>query len=140
MARVLHQYLVDEGVHSSEIQPCLIGKVYVHFTSHLERERFLGGQPRILGQYQLGFIKHDKGKNFCSVDMDRVVWLMLIRYPPDGRSVSTIAKSISSFASLVHVHPSVIVARITVQALVNREQDIFFKAIESKIFLMIMLS
>lgn len=84
MACLLHQYLVDEGVRSPEIQPCLIGEAYVCFTCPLEGERFLGGQPQILGLYQLGFIKHDEGRNFHSVDMDRVIWLMLTCYPPDA--------------------------------------------------------
>jgi hypothetical protein len=45
-------------------------------------------------------------------------------YPTDGRSLSLIGKAICGFAHLLHVHLSVIVARVIVKVLVNSEQDI----------------
>lgn len=39
MARELHQFLLDDGVRSVEIQPCPIGDAFVQFSSALERER-----------------------------------------------------------------------------------------------------
>lgn len=56
--------------------------------------------------------------------MDRVVWLMLMCYPSDGRSLAFIPKSICGFAQLLHVHPSMTAGRVIVKDLVNKEHDI----------------
>jgi hypothetical protein len=124
MARFLHQFLLDEGVQAPEIQPRSIGDAYVRFTSPLERDHFLFGAPHQIGQYQVRFIKHDEGMNFRSVHLDREVWLMLMFYPTDARSMSLIDKAIYGFAHLLHVHPSVTVVRVIVKALINNDHDI----------------
>lgn len=123
MARALHQFLVDEGVRVPKIQPCPIGEAFVRFSSAMERQRFLLGSPRQLGQYHLSFVRRDEG-DFCAHPMDREVWLMLMCYPPDGRSLSLIRKSICFFAQLLHGHPYVTMSRVIVKALVQREQDV----------------
>jgi hypothetical protein len=56
--------------------------------------------------------------------MDREVWLMLMCYPTDARSLSLIGKASCGFAHLLPVHPSVTLNRVIVKALVNREQEI----------------
>lgn len=124
MACALHQYLVDQGVHAPEIQPCPIGDAFVQFSSPLERQGFLQGPSRHFGHYHLSFIKHDVGVNVHYFIMDREVWLMLVCYPTDGRSLSLVGKAICGFSQFQHLHPSMTVARIIVKALVNREQDI----------------
>jgi hypothetical protein len=124
MARSLHRFLLDEGIRAPEVQPCPIGDAFVRFSSHLEMDRFILGQPRQFGQYQLFLSRHDEGANFRSLEMDRVVWLILVCYPTDGRSLSLIGKAICAFAHLLHVHPSTTVGRVIVKALVNKEQDI----------------
>lgn len=63
--------------------------------------------------------------NSGSLDMDRVVWLMLMCFASDpARSVSLVSKAICHFATFQHLHPSITEARIIVKALVHREQDI----------------
>jgi hypothetical protein len=49
---------------------------------------------------------------------------MLMCYPSNARSLSLIGKAICGFAHLLHVHPSVTLARVIVKALVNSKQDI----------------
>lgn len=125
MARELHQFLVNEGIRSPEIQSCLIGEAFVRFSTPLEHERFLRGPPHHFGQYHLSFIRHDEGMNSGALDKDRVVWLMLMCFPSDAaRSVSLVSKSICHFATFQHLHPSIAEARIIVKALVHREHDI----------------
>jgi hypothetical protein len=45
--------------------------------------------------YSVRFVKHDEGDNAREYDIDREVWLLVLGYPLDARSTSTIAKVVS---------------------------------------------
>ncbi|CAN6347597.1 unnamed protein product [Urochloa humidicola] len=124
-ARELQRYLLDNGVRSPEIQMCPMGEAFVRFDSAMQREGFLFGGPRPFNGYQISFIRHDEGLNFRNLDLDRVVWLMLLCFPPDARRhVNLIDKSISVFASLLLVHKSTSESRLVIKALVNHDADV----------------
>ncbi|CAN6333977.1 unnamed protein product [Urochloa humidicola] len=124
-ARELQRYLLDNGVRSPEIQMCPMGEAFVRFDSAMQREGFLFGGPRPFNGYQISFIRHDEGLNFRNLDLDRVVWLMLLCFPPDARRhVNLIDKSISAFASLLLVHKSTSESRLVIKALVNHDADV----------------
>jgi hypothetical protein len=54
--------------------------------------------------------------------MDREVWLMLLGYLLDARSTSAIAKSVSGFAQLRHVHESAVMCRIVIMVNMHDEK------------------
>jgi hypothetical protein len=93
-------------VLSTSILACPIGDAFVGFNSQLERNRFLDGPPLNFHGYSVTFVKHDEGDNASTYDLDREVWLLLLDYPLDARTTSVVAKSVSSFALLYHVHES----------------------------------
>ncbi|CAO2189797.1 unnamed protein product [Urochloa humidicola] len=124
-AKALQRYLIDNGVHHPEIQQCPIGEALVRFDSAMQREGFLIGAPRQFLGYQLRFIRHDEGINLRDLPLDRVVWLMLLCFPSDARThVNLVAKSLASFAQLLHVHNSSSDSRLVVKALVNSDSDV----------------
>lgn len=77
-----------------------------------------------VGNYSVRFDRHDEVRNVRSVDVDIEVWLMLVWYPLDARSHSSIAKAISSFALLKCVQESNVLARVIVKAVVPEEARI----------------
>ncbi|CAO2168125.1 unnamed protein product [Urochloa humidicola] len=124
-ARELHRYLLDHQVRHSEIQQCPMGEAFVHFDSPMQRDSFVNSAPRLFDGYQLRFIRHDEGVNFKDLELDRVVWLMLLYFPPDARNlISLVDKSIAGFGQLLHVHGSSSLARLIVKVLVNKDADI----------------
>lgn len=78
----------------------------------------------MVGQYQVMFERHDEVTNARSVDIDREVWLMLLWFSIDARSHASIAKSISSFALLKHVHESGVLSRFIVKVVVHDDRRI----------------
>jgi len=97
-----------------------MGDAYVRFNTALEREKFLG--PVFpFGNYRMSIIKHDEAENARSFDLDREAWVMLIGFPEDIRTGAAIAKAISEFVILVHVHESSTLARIIAKVYVDDE-------------------
>lgn len=82
------------------------------------------GPPLRFGQHFVSFIRHDEAINRRAVDVDRVVWLMLLCYPNDLRAMPLVAKSISGFSLLKNIHPSSNLSTVVVKALVNKEDDV----------------
>jgi hypothetical protein len=115
LARALRLHLLtDYNVSTLEIQPCPFGDAY----------RFLNGPPLSFDGYSIRFVKHDEGDNAREFDMDREVWLMLLGYPLDARSTSAIAKVVSGFAMLRHVHESHVMSRIVIKVSMNSENQV----------------
>uniref|UniRef100_K3ZE06 DUF7597 domain-containing protein n=1 Tax=Setaria italica TaxID=4555 RepID=K3ZE06_SETIT len=124
-ARELCHFLMDRHVRAPEIQQCAIGEAYVCFDSPMQREGFMNGASLSFGDYQLRFNSHDEGMNFRDLDLDWVVWLLLLCFPPDAkRLINLIAKSIAGFAQLLHVHSSSSMSRLVIKALVNKDNDV----------------
>lgn len=95
----------------------------MRFNIALEREKFLG--PVFpFGNYRMGIIKHDEAENARSFDLDREAWVMLIGFPKDIRTGAAIAKVVSDFGILVHVHESSTLARIIAKVYLNDEAKI----------------
>lgn len=94
------------------------------FSLRIKHQCFLIGQQVVVGEYYVMFERHDEVVNVRALDLDREVWLMLLCYPLDARSFSCIARAISNFAVLNHVHESVIQARVIVQAVLHDERRI----------------
>jgi hypothetical protein len=69
-------------------------------------------------------IKHDEVDNTRSFDLDREAWVMLIGFPEDIYSMVGIAKSVSGFGIMVHVHESSTLARIIVKVYLNDDAKI----------------
>ncbi|GJN24108.1 hypothetical protein PR202_gb11826 [Eleusine coracana subsp. coracana] len=78
----------------------------------------------LLRHQEVMFQRHDEMDNARSLDIDREVWLILVGYPLDARSHSTIAKSIASFALLKHVHESEVLARVIAKAVLHDDRRI----------------
>jgi hypothetical protein len=107
MARALRLHMLTEhNVGTLEVQPCPIGEAFVAFNSPLERRRFLDGPPLHFDGYSVRYVKHDEGENAREYDLDREVWLMLLCHPLDARTTTAIAKAVSGFAMLRHMHES----------------------------------
>ncbi|KAF8662852.1 hypothetical protein HU200_055432 [Digitaria exilis] len=122
MSNALKDYFACvHGVHLAEVQPCPIGDAFVRFHSPVERERFLDQSLQFSPHYQLRFFKHDEGMNARFQDMDREAWLMLMSFPEDARSNSTIAKAVAGFGLLRYWHDTNNRAQIVVK--VNLKDD-----------------
>ncbi|CAN6328749.1 unnamed protein product [Urochloa humidicola] len=120
MASALREYLVDRcHAHSIRIEQSAIGSAIVTFDSSLEREGFIRANPHSLGPYTVRFIRHDEGPNAKDVDLDRVVWLMLVGYPLDFANDDDIAKAVSGFGDLLHWHQETSKGRVIVKLLMN---------------------
>lgn len=87
-------------VRVTDIQPCPLGDAYVHFSTPLEREKFLGLEFSF-GSYVMRVIKHDDGENARSYDLDREAWVMIVAFPEDLKNGINIAKVVSGFGILV---------------------------------------
>jgi hypothetical protein len=123
LARALRLHLLtDCNVGNLDNQPCPFGDAFVGFNSQLERRRFLDGPPLSVDDYAVRFVKHDEGDNARELDTDREVWLMLLGCPLDAISTSTIAKSVSGFAQLKHVHESAVMSRIVIKVSMHDEK------------------
>lgn len=120
----LQAFLQIHEVYSADIQPCTLGDAYVRFNSTLERERFLGPVFQFAQNYQLFFVKHDEAENARSFDLDREAWVMLLGFPEDLRASNIIAKAVSGFGILVHIHPSSTLAHIIVKVYLNDDAKI----------------
>jgi hypothetical protein len=115
MARALRLHLLtDYSIGNLDIQPCPFGEAFVGFNSPLERRWFLDGPRLYLDGYSVRFEKHDEGANARCLELDREVWLMLLRFPLDARSTSAIAKAVSGFALLRHIHESNVMSRVII--------------------------
>lgn len=90
----------------------------------LERQRFTRGPPIQVGAYTVHFLPHDEVVNVSGVDVDTEVWLMLMCYLLDCRSFAAVAKSISSFALLKHIHEPEMLARLIVKAVLHDDSRI----------------
>lgn len=82
------------------------------------------GPPIEIGEYQVHFERHDEVVNVSALDVDREVWLMLLCYPLEARSFAAVAKSISSFALLKHIHEPEVYARLIVKAALHEDRHI----------------
>jgi hypothetical protein len=100
------------------------GEAFVSFNSPHERRRFVDGPTLEFDGYSISFEKHDEGENAGEYEMDREVWLLLVGYLLDARTTSTIAKAVSSFAMLRHVHESDVLSRIVIKACMNSETQV----------------
>ncbi|CAO2180138.1 unnamed protein product [Urochloa humidicola] len=124
-ARALRHFLLDNNVRALEIQQCPMGEAFVRFDSPMQRETFILGGPRQFEDYQISFIRHDKGLNMRDLELDRSVWLMLLCFLPDAKNlISLVDKSVSGFGQLLHVHRSSSVSRVVARVLVNKDADV----------------
>jgi hypothetical protein len=115
---------MEFNVGTPDIQPCPIGDAFVGFNFPLQRIRFLDGPPLNFDGYSVRFEKHDEGDNARALDMDQEVWLLLVGYPLDARSNSAIAKAVSCFALLHHVHESNVMSRVVIKVVMNSETQV----------------
>lgn len=118
------EFIRRYNAHNIEIQPSAIGDALICFPSPVERQRFLNIQPIVFGDYHVHFEKDDEAINVTAVDIDREVWLMLVRYPLDCRSFAAIARSLSSFALLKSIHEPEILSRVLVKVVVHDDHII----------------
>jgi hypothetical protein len=125
MASAPHLHLLTvHNVGGLDIQPCPFGEAYVCFNCPLEHRRFLDGPTLQFDGYSVSFEKHDEGDNARDYDMDCEVWLLLVGYPLDARTTSSIAKAVSSFSMLRHVHESRVLSRIVIKVCTNSETQV----------------
>lgn len=110
-------------VRTAEIQPCALGDAYVRFNSALERERFLGPVFHF-GSYAMSVIKHEKGENARSFDLDREAWVLLVGFPKDLKNSVGIAKAVSGFGILMHWHEPDNLARVDAKVYLNDDAKI----------------
>ncbi|CAO2189293.1 unnamed protein product [Urochloa humidicola] len=124
-ARELHRFLIDNRVLHPEIQPCPMGEAFVRFDSPMQRDSFVLSDPRPFLGYQLRFIRHDEGINFRDLDLDRVVWFMMLCFPADAKNLTSLVdKSIAGFGQLLHIHGSCTLGRLVVKVLVNKDANV----------------
>jgi hypothetical protein len=123
LRRILH-LLTAHNVGGLDIQPCPFDEVFVCFNSSLKRRWFLDGPALEFDDYTATFEKHDKGDNAREFDLDSEVWLLLVGYPLDVRTISAIVKVVSGFAMLRHVHESGVLSRIMIKVCMNSETQV----------------
>lgn len=125
LQRELHrELLIRYNATSIEIQPSAIADALVYFNSPLEHQRFLNIQPIVFGDHHVHFENHDEALNVTAVEVDREVWLMMVAYHLDCRSVSAIPRVISSFALLKLVHEIEVLSRVIVKVVVHDDHRI----------------
>lgn len=76
------------------------------------------------GSYAMTVLKHDKGENARSFDLDREAWVMLVGFPKDPKNTVIVAKAVSSFGILVDWHEIGNLARVIAKVYLNNEANI----------------
>jgi hypothetical protein len=84
----------------------------------------LDGPPLCFDGYSVHFEKHDEGVNTHALDLDREVWLLLLGYPLDACSTSAIAKVVSGFSLLHHIHESNVMSRVIIKVCMHAESQV----------------
>lgn len=96
------QFLTEENVVFTYIQPTHLGQAYVRFRSAFDRDKLIGHGAYIFGDVSITFVEHNKGRNWRAINFNRECWLLLMGYPPDYREDEFAANTISTFGRVMY--------------------------------------
>ena len=71
MREILSDFLIDQRLGFSEIEPCPSGQAYVKFNSVFDRDDMVARIPHLFTDVDVIFQKHDRGLNWRSLVLNR---------------------------------------------------------------------
>ncbi|KAJ1266166.1 hypothetical protein BS78_08G130200 [Paspalum vaginatum] len=84
LREVLCEFLVDvRRLDIIDIQPTHLGQAYVRFLFQHDCENLITTNPHVYDDISISFVKHNRGRNWKSVQFNRDCWLMLMGFPLD---------------------------------------------------------
>ncbi|KAJ1288605.1 hypothetical protein BS78_02G100600 [Paspalum vaginatum] len=84
LSDVLREFLVDvRRLDIIDIQPTHLGQAYVRFLFQHDCENLIENSPHAFDYINISFVKHNRGRNWKSVQFNRDCWVMLMGFPLD---------------------------------------------------------
>jgi hypothetical protein len=99
---VVSQFLAEENIGFTDMQPTHLGQAYVRFTNALDRDRLISHGAYIFGDVSISFVEHNKGRNWRAVNFNKECWLLLMGHPPDYREDEFMANTINTFGRVMY--------------------------------------
>ncbi|KAJ1277065.1 hypothetical protein BS78_05G265400 [Paspalum vaginatum] len=99
---VLREFLVDfRRLEVIDIQPTHLGQAYVRFRFQHDCENLILSSPHAFGDVNVSFAKHNRGRNWKSVQFNRDCWLMLMGFPLDYWEQDYLDQAFSPFGHVL---------------------------------------
>ncbi|RLN04023.1 hypothetical protein C2845_PM13G18110 [Panicum miliaceum] len=117
---VVHEFIVDHlRIEIVDIQPCHLGQAYVRFSFFHDCDNLIRNSPHVFDDVSISFVKHNRGKNWRSVQFNRECWLMLMGFPVDywereyiDNAICTLGKVLSWEQDMTKLSRLIVKARV----------------------------
>lgn len=99
--QILGEFLAARCKDFKSITPCPLGQAFVRMNSVTDRHWLVNNSPLPFDYAHIVFEKHDQGLNYKHFHLNGEVWLQLVAFSADLRSMCETGNAVSGFNKLL---------------------------------------